>query len=168
MKVCGSCKELKETTEFHKSSDRKDGLAWQCKPCKKESARQSYLRNRDIIQERIRAYYQKNKEQIKAYSKQYAKDNIEKARISHAKKEGRRRFLKQATQLHGNQELNDLVFQEAYEIASLRSESTGVKHHVDHIIPLQGKEVCGFHVWNNIQVLPYYENCSKSNKFLEE
>jgi hypothetical protein len=42
---------------------------------------------------------------------------------------------------------------------------TGVMHHVDHQIPLQGRKVSGLHVHNNLQILTGSENSKKRNRF---
>lgn len=58
------------------------------------------------------------------------------------------------------------VFEEAYELAALRTKLFGFSWHVDHIIPLQGEKVSGLHVPTNIQVISWIDNVSKANSFL--
>jgi hypothetical protein len=61
-------------------------------------------------------------------------------------------------------ELSDLVFKEAHSVRLLRNKITGFEWHVDHIIPLKGREVSGLHIWSNIQVIPKILNLKKGNK----
>lgn len=42
----------------------------------------------------------------------------------------------------------------------------GIEYHVDHVIPIQGRIVCGLHVEANLSIIGAKENISKSNKFV--
>lgn len=53
-----------------------------------------------------------------------------------------------------------------YRLAQRLTSETGIKHEVDHIIPLLGEFVSGLHVETNLQVIPKKENREKSHHYM--
>lgn len=54
MKTCKVCTRIKETTEFYKNSNYKDGLEYRCKACRKEAYPTA---KRTLDTKRYRAYH---------------------------------------------------------------------------------------------------------------
>lgn len=112
------------------------------------------------------AWRNRNREKIKQYAGEY-QQRLE-VKASKARRQKARHVNKLKSEYKWDVELHDFVMEEAYRLSQLRTIVTGVKHNVDHIVPLNGKLVCGLHVWNNIRVITYLENILKSNKIYED
>ena len=52
-----------------------------------------------------------------------------------------------------------------YAQAARRTRETGIKHHVDHIVPLKHPLVQGLHCEANLQVISAIENVTKGNRY---
>ena len=75
-----------------------------------------------------------------------------------------RRVRHCAAAIPWHKELTDFVVAEAANLRRLRKIATGISWNTDHIIPLKGRLVSGFHVYNNLAVIPEYMNRVKKNK----
>lgn len=124
-----------------------------------EKKRNYYHANRDINIEKMRLNYANNSD---AY-KQRAKCWKQKNRSAHNAKCMERYTVKINRCLAWSKELTDLACKEAYDKARMLFDLTGIKHDVDHIVPLMGKTVSGLHIYNNLQVIPASENRSKGH-----
>ena len=180
MKLCTSCNEEKEYIKFYKSKKSKDGMFSTCKECDKKRCKKYCKDNKDKIV-KIQSKYsrsQKNKDRVNSYrstdegkrkrKEYYCKKGKETKRIwregNRAKLtacQAKRRTCKiNATPDWANLEKIEVLYEKCIWLGSL----TGLRYHVDHITPLQGDNVCGLHVWENLQILEASLNISKSNK----
>lgn len=51
-----------------------------------------------------------------------------------------------------------------YAKAEILTRITGIKHEVDHIVPILSGVVCGLHWHGNMRVVTKAENASKGNR----
>ena len=108
-----------------------------------------------------RAYYQANKEKKAAYTQAYAQANPGKINAISAKRKAAK--IQRTPNWLTVDDYH--AIRTLYETAAALTKSTGINHHVDHIIPLQGRTVSGFHCPTNLQILTATENQIKNNKF---
>ena len=105
----------------------------------------------------------RNPDKMRAQITKWVKENPERANAIWAARRARKL---QATPAWLTDEHKEEIVS-VYEQASLAEQLNGIKHHVDHIQPLQGKDRCGLHVPWNLQVLSAFENISKGNRSVQ-
>lgn len=142
--------------------------------------------NKDVINIVAKVWRTKNMKHLVAYNKRFCSENRLSVRLRQRstayklvakawerKNPGKKAFYASTRRISVlkstvsfNHELNEFVLSEAYALCNLRLKCTNFIWHVDHMIPLRAKNVCGLHVWNNFQCLPSVMNTSKNNKLI--
>lgn len=181
MKACSSCKIVLDFCEFYKSNTTKSGYQSSCKSCSKTRNKSDYMKNyREANKEQHelsnREYYKLHKQRLNNESRQYYIENKE-----HLREKGNQHYLEnkvmyllysksrkkhidRATPLWlSDQDYSQIV--QIYQERKRLTEETGNVYHVDHILPLRGKLVCGLHVPSNLQIILASENLKKGSAF---
>jgi len=152
---------------------RKEYLAkWREKNRKKvrESQQRYYEANKEICDQRVKECHEKNRKYYSEKSKEWQLSNPER----HLEIKRRHYRNNSATEIakvrrrkgrikHGELIMNQSELLEVQGMYDFCRIFKG--YEVDHIIPLNGKNVSGLHVLSNLQVLPISANRSKGNNF---
>jgi len=183
-----TCKTCKSISDFNYKKNNPE-------KCKLRDT-EYYLKNKETRNLQSKIYYEENKEKLILWQKeynftrkdfvlQYLKDRHNRVKYTEeylkkskeyyeankdaflARANKRRAAKLQALPKWLTKEELDQI-KELYTCAQMFKLYTGQEYHVDHIVPLQGENVCGLHVPWNLQVIPASENLSKSNKLQEE
>ena len=164
MKNCTKCGIEKELTEFHASTKHSTGRKSRCKECVSQAPNNYYIQNKSKINSRSiewrksnperfkeikKLYRTNNKESIAAYDSKWNKDNPYSSCHLGSRRRARGQLLISITHKEAIKEIY---------------KNCPVGHHVDHIVPLNGKLVSGFHVPWNMQYLSAEANMRKGNR----
>lgn len=171
-KVCKGCGTEKALGQFYPNKSMFSGCENTCIACKVERAVDWKNKNPERAREHVRKCNKAHPQRARAASKKYKKVHPEKVRVTsaiwskaHPAQNNARNSRHRAEKLKATPAwANAFFIAEAYDLAQRRTKATGITWHVDHIVPLRSKLVCGLHVENNLQLLPAAENSSKGNR----
>lgn len=172
LKECTKCKAIKPKGEYNVRKKSPDGLMQKCRECCRTYAtayradntdchKAYYAENKDKRSEEFKQWRQENSSRRAEYMLSWSRANSAQRNESHMRWQACR---KTATPKWANRE----KMVEFYKLAERMTAETGVQHHVDHIYPLQSKQVCGLHCEANLNVITQFENIQKLNRMPTE
>lgn len=126
-----------------------------CLECHRLRSQKSYRDNPAKHREAIMRWRKANRQSYNAYSREWTKAHLQYYAFQAAKRRAAR--LRSTPSWLSPDQLEEIK-----KIYLLCPKGM----HVDHIVPLQGKTVCGLHVPWNLQYLTPLENSQKKNKLI--
>lgn len=158
----------KRWVEEHRERSREIKQAWRER--NPEASHEYYAKNADRILEKERLKNAANPELNRLKTAEWVAANPERA------KEGFRRCYENKRETYimrarmRRQHIEERAtpgWANKYAIAAVYKEAAERGMHVDHIIPLKGKNVSGLHVEYNLQLLEPLENRRKGNRYAD-
>lgn len=173
-RLCKECNVELLISCFYKNGTR---LFTTCKQCISKQRKVRYENESNILKSRVKLYRDKNKEKCANAVKRWTEANkeavLQKAREQQkeyrnknphkATERRQRRRSKKSTPPFADKTKINLI----YKYASHLKAKTGLDLHVDHIVPLNGKNVSGLHVEWNLRVIPREQNLAKAARIDE-
>lgn len=194
-KICGCCGILKSFDDYGYSKYTVYKKQHKCRECVTDYCKEYTEENKAHIKERMRLHEQKNKERLNLYREsrkehkrnidiEYRKINADKISTRRETNKEKYKITRQEYKKRNKSKIladnakrvaqklqaipkwaNLLTIRAIYDKCSKLSSETGIKHHVDHLVPLRNKLVCGLHCEDNLRVVVATENLRKSNVF---
>ena len=159
MKTCSKCKIEKPLSSFNKDKCQPGGFKYACRDCTKKEFKTFYDKNVERMQKKARDYREENIEKRKEYEKEYIKKNRGKKNLWTRTREANKNKRTPAW-------ADFKLIKAYYDVCAFFNEVNGyTKYHVDHAIPLQGKNVSGLHVHTNLQIILAEDNIKKGNRY---
>jgi hypothetical protein len=143
-------KNIEKIKEYEHKRQQTDSF----KKMKSESDRRYREKLGDVLKEKKREYYS-DKQHLRRAEYQRNKQGY----IARAYQ--RLRNIKCLTPSDADKS----KIQNFYDEAKRLTQETGIKHEVDHVIPVS---LGGLHHQDNLQILPWFENRKKGNKIMEK
>lgn len=162
------------------------GMAWErrtgnscciCPACREliaSKAQAKYVEDPGIFRDRYLRYFSRHKDKINARTRQKRRENPEreKAAARAAYERNPERYYENVRRRQADKnrrtpvwygEFDEFVVKECVRLVKARREATGVKWHIDHMLPMKCDSVTGLHCGLNLQVIPGYLNNAKWN-----
>jgi len=180
---CTCCNKMKQPFEFHVRKDRKKGITSKCKLCISKEMGVYYKNNVETILIKKEQYREANRETINIKQNEDRLNNLEAHReydrnyhvvykennpSVFAEKSAKRRAQKSQALPIWLSDTDRSKIKSIYKMCKSISFKTSIEHHVDHIVPLINKDVCGLHVPWNLRIITQEENLKKSNNIVED
>ena len=151
---CVACHETTYIENKDKYLDRSTKWYKDNPQLKRNYVKKHYDVNRDKILAYGKEWRKQNPEYLSTYLFEWRRKNPEKVAENVERRFG---YLKERIPSWANKEMIKFFY-----------ECRPADCHVDHVIPLCGKNISGLHVETNLQWLPKHINITKGNRFDDE